>query len=300
MLNVSHEELQSLLLQLDQAIYNHEQWYKDLIRTLICHLTYDHRDVAEDAHRQCRFGQWYYNYAPRELEGYTSFISIRSEHERVHQFAARLLLDFSAKIAVSPNAYDNFAHALDRLRLEIFTLKREVEDSLYNRDPLTGAENRIGMLTKLRELLELVKRHLQHCCIAVMDLDHFKAVNDRHGHLIGDQVLSGVAHYLMEHLRPYDRVFRYGGEEFLICMPNTDQETGHTVIERLREGIAGTALAQAGENQVFITLSAGITLLDPDVTVEKSIERADRAMYAAKRAGRNRVLIWDPSMQNDS
>ncbi|MFA5352893.1 MAG: diguanylate cyclase [Thermodesulfovibrionales bacterium] len=296
MFNVSTEELQTVLLQLDQAIYNHEQWYKDIMRTLVCRLPYDNRNVAEDAHRQCRFGQWYYNNAPPKLLAYAPFIAIDIEHERLHQVTALLLRESATGTSISPSDYDNFANTLDRLRLEILTLKREIEDSLFNHDPLTGAESRLGMLTKLRELLEQVKRRIQHCCIAIMDLDHFKTINDTYGHPIGDHVLKASVQHLMGHLRPYDKVFRYGGDEFLICMPNTDMETGRMVAERLREELAITVLAQNDQNPIYITVSFGITLLDPDVSVEESIDRADKALYAAKQAGRNRSLIWDPSM----
>lgn len=299
MFNVSHEELQTVLRQLDQAIYSHEQWQRDMIRTLICRLPYDSRDVEESAHRQCRFGQWYYNYAPMDLRGHTSFVALDVEHERVHQLAAQLLRTSAAE-STPVSAYDNFTNALNFLQLQLSTLKREIEDSLFNRDPLTGAESRIGMLTKLRELLALVKRRVQSCCIAIMDLDHFKDINDTHGHLIGDQVLIGLTRYVIDHLRPYDKVFRYGGEEFLICMPNTDLQIGNAVVERLREGISATAFAHDNREPLYTSVSFGITLLDPDVTVEESIDRADKAMYAAKAAGRNRSCLWDPSMQTGS
>lgn len=295
MFNASPEELQATLQQLEQAIYNHEQWHKELNRTLICRLPHDRRDVAADAHRQCRFGQWYYNFAPQKLHDNAAFAAMEIEHERMHRLAARLLDTSETKKVNLPHDYDEFSNALDRLRLQIYTLKREIEDTLYNRDPLTGVESRVGMLTKLREQLELVKRRIQNCCIAIMDLDDFKAVNDTHGHLAGDLILATFARYVMEHVRTYDKVFRYGGEEFLICLPGTDLKTGYTLFERLREGLAATAIDHGGK-AILVTVSFGVTLLDPDTSVEESIGRADKAMYAAKAAGRNCSRIWDPSM----
>lgn len=292
MKSISQDELHSAMQQLDQAIYNHQQWHKDLIRTLVCRLPHDQRDVAQDAHRQCRFGQWYYHHAAPGLRDYPTFVAMDGEHERMHQLAAQLLNAAAIGTAVSQSDYDHFANALDRLRLQVDTMKRELEDSLYNRDPTTGAESRIGMLTKLRELLEMTRRRVQHCCIAIMDLDHFKAVNDTYGHLTGDKVLAGSVRHLVENLRPYDKVFRYGGEEFLIALQNTDQQAAQALIERLREGLASTVLTQAGQDPVRVTASFGIAQLDPDVSVEISIERADKALYEAKGAGRNRVCVW--------
>lgn len=159
-----------------------------------------------------------------------------------------------------------------------------------------GAESRIVMLTKLRELLELVKWRAQQCCVVIMDLDHFKSINDTHGHLIGDRVLSASVRCVKDTLRPYDKVFRYGGEEFLISLQNSDIQTGRAVIERIRERLAATTLAHVVPKPVVVTASFGMALLDPAVSLEESINRADRALLAAKAAGRNRLHIWDPSM----
>ena len=295
MLNITHDDSRIVVLQLDQAIYNHNQWYESLLRTLVCRLPYDGRDVEKDAHRNCRFGQWYYNHPPQELRNHPGFIAIETEHERMHRLAARLLMTEAADETVSLLDFENFNNSVDNTRLQLQSMKHELEDLLFNHDPLTRAYSRIGMLTKLRELLELVKRNVESCCIAMMDLDHFKTINDVHGHLAGDQVLAVVAGDIMARLRPYDKLFRYGGEEFLISMPHTESKSGLNVVERLREGIATSSIHYEGK-EIRITASFGLTLLDPDLSVEKTVERADRALYAAKSSGRNCTRIWDSSL----
>ena len=296
MIDIPNEELQAVLQELTQAIYNHEQWHKDLTRTLLCRLPYDRRDVAQDAHRHCRFGQWYYGEATQPLQAHVAFCAMGVAHEHMHQCAAQLLRFSAGETPGVPTDYDNFSNALDRLRLQIFTLKHEIEESIYNRDMLTGAENRIGMLTKLRELLELVKRRAQQCCVVIMDLDHFKRINDTHGHVIGDQVLAAAVRCVRENLRPYDKVFRYGGEEFLISLQHADAETGRAVIERIRVRLSATMVAHDRGKPIVVTASFGVTSLDPAVTIEESINRADQALLAAKAAGRNRLQIWEPSL----
>ncbi|QPK61864.1 diguanylate cyclase [Methylomonas sp. LL1] len=293
MFKLDEAKLQAVLKQLHQAIYNHERWHNDLIRTIICQQPHDHHDMAKDAHRRCRFGQWYYNDVPTEVRDHQAFLAIRTEHKHMHQLATQLLATAATKAAIAPHDYDAFANALDRLRLEIQTLSREIEESLYNHDPLTGALNRIGMLTSLRALHELVKRQVQQCCIAIMDLDHFKVINDSYGHAVGDKVLSASVRYLMDHLRPYDKVFRYGGEEFLISLPSTDLKAGHTMIERIREELGKPPLAFHGSKPIPLTVSFGLAMLDPEVNVEETIRRADKALYAAKSAGRNCSRKWD-------
>jgi len=291
-------DLQATLQQLDQALYNHEQWSKDLTRSLICRLPHDNRDMAQDAHRQCRFGQWYYGTPPDELQSHPAFVAIEGEHRRLHEFGGRLLLAAASETPGSPQDYDHFTNAVDRLRLEIYSLKRELEELLNNRDALTGAETRLSMLTRLRELRELVKRDVQKCSIAMMDLDHFKAINDTYGHPAGDQVLIAWVSYVKQHLRPYDRVYRYGGEEFLLSFPSIDVQTATSIVERIRNGLPPIEVGDGdGETQTIqVTASFGITTLDPSVSVEESIQRADVALYAAKKAGRDRSCVWEAAM----
>jgi diguanylate cyclase (GGDEF)-like protein len=295
MLNISKEELQETLQQLDQALYNHEQWHRELTRTIICQLPYDPDDVKDDAHRRCRFGKWCYDNPPQALRDHPAFVAMSIEHHRMHQIGAQLLLASIHDPSCIPKNYDSFRNVLDRLSLEIDTLKREIEDSLYNRDALTGAENRVRMLTKLRELHELVKRRIHPCGIAIMDMDNFKTINSNYGHPMGDQVLAASIHHVMSHLRPYDSVFRYGGDEFLISLPDADLQSTQTVIDRIIEGLATLAFA-ARPKAITTTASFGITQLDPDVSVEESINRADMALYAAKTSERKSSCVWNPSM----
>ena len=297
MLNISKEELQETLQQLEQAFYNHEQWVAEVTRTIVCHLPPDHRDVAEDAHLQCRFGQWCYDRPPQALRDHAAFVGIANEHQRMHELGARLLLDSAHESADVARDYDSFRNSLDRLRLEIDTLKHEIEDSQYNRDPLTGAENRVAMLIKLRELHEVVKRRVHPCGVSLMDLDGFKEINDTYGHVFGDEVLATTVHYIMTHLRSYDSVFRYGGDEFLISLANANLQISQKAVERLRKGIGTLAFGTDKSKPVFMTASFGIAQLDPDVSVEEVIHRADMALYAAKASGRNRTCVWSPSMR---
>jgi len=292
----SKEELQATLQQLDQALYNHEQWHSELTRTIICRLPYDTGDLEEDAHRRCRFGKWCYDNPPQALRDHPAFVALSIEHHRMHQLGARLLLASVHDPSRLPKDYNSFRNALDRLRLEIDTLKREIEDSLYNRDALTGAENRVRMLTKLRELHELVKRRIYPCGIAIMDMDNFKVINSNYGHPMGDQVLAIAIRRVMLQLRRYDSVFRYGGDEFLISLPDADLQSTQVVIDRILNEFATPAFATDRPNAISTTASFGITQLDPDSSVEESINRADMALYAAKKSGGKGSCVWNPSM----
>lgn len=290
------EELPSILAQLREALNYHQSWFGALVRTLVCGLPGDKRDVCELAHTECRFGQWFYGEAPEELRDHPGFIAMGEEHRRLHVQAKQLLVAASAGNRIATFDYDNFSNTLDRLRLEITSLERELENSLYNHDALTGAITRYDILPTLREQQQVMKRQAHICYIAMMDFDHFKAVNDRYGHPAADRVLSTTIHYLIKQLRPYDKVFRYGGEEFLLCMPYAEPAMGPERIDQLRAQIAALAIDIGGAEPVHISVSIGLTQLDPELPGERSIERADKALYAAKAAGRNCVREWNPSM----
>lgn len=288
------EELQAAIWQLGQAIYNHEQWFKGLERTLICKLNYDQRDMNPQAHRQCQFGEWYYSQAPEKLRQLPSFLAIEDEHANMHRLAATLLAASASAEPIPLKEYDGFARSLERLRAQLHSLKRELDEQLYSRDPVTGTSSRIGLLTYLREQQELVKRAVQGCSIAMMDLDSFKAINDGHGHLAGDQVLAETASLLMKQLRMYDRVFRYGGDEFLICLPGLEMDGGRRAVERLCGALSLASFTTDDGSTLRVTGSFGVAELVPDLPVEAVLERADKALYAAKEAGRNCVRNWDP------
>lgn len=130
----------------------------------------------------------------------------------------------------------------------------------------------------------------------MMDLDRFKATNDLYGHAAGDRVLAETAKYLITHLRPYDKVFRYGGEEFLLCLPYIELAHGYDRVQSLSEGLAALEIDIGQGEPIRTSASFGVTLLDPAVPVEVAIDRADKAMYAAKAAGRNCVRVWESAM----
>ncbi|MCL9684543.1 diguanylate cyclase [Legionella maioricensis] len=289
---LNREELQEIIFQLEQALYNHQQWYNLIIRSLVCRLPASRYDTDSNAHKECRFGQWYYENAPEKLRKNPGFIALGEEHQLLHKVTSQLLVTTSNGGTVSPHDYDNFANVLERMRLEIAVLQREMGELIYNRDSLTGAINRISLLPVLREQQALVKRNVQACSIAMLDLDHFKQVNDQYGHPAGDCVLAGISRFIIENIRSYDKFFRIGGEEFLICFQNADTKLAFEMVERLRRGVSELNINVNDNQLIKITASFGIAPIGSDISVEQSIENADKALYKAKDGGRNNTKIW--------
>lgn len=297
---ISYEELGCMIAQLDQSLYNHRQWYNSLIRTLICQLPPDRHDMSAEAWKECRFGQWYYQDVFESLKHHPRFQALGDEHQRMHILARGLLEDLVNGTKISTYKYDDFANSLDRLRLEITSLKRELEDLLYNRDSLTGLYTRANILPFLREYHEKAKRGAHSFCLVMMDFDKFKEINDTHGHAAGDRLLSTAAHFVVKNLRTYDKVFRYGGEEFLICLQDIKLSHAFKLIDRIREELKQLKISVGGGKILQVSASFGLTLLDPHLTIENSISNADKALYACKQAGRDSTKIWEESVIEQS
>ncbi|MEJ5057666.1 MULTISPECIES: GGDEF domain-containing protein [unclassified Pseudomonas] len=158
------------------------------------------------------------------------------------------------------------------------------------RDPLTDTGNRIAMDQTLTREIELSRRHLQPLSLLMLDIDHFKQINDTHGHSAGDDVLRAVAATIKSQLRNVDMVFRFGGEEFLILLSNTSREAAALVGERLRIAAQAEEYVADGRS-IELTVSLGCSTLLPGESVESLLRRADNALYVAKREGRNRLAM---------
>ncbi len=174
-----------------------------------------------------------------------------------------------------------------RLRKQLSQARRLLQ-ILATIDPLTGAYNRRQVQHHFaNELNRHVRGQHPLSCIMV-DIDHFKAVNDTYGHKIGDDVLRKVTSRIASLLRAYDVVGRYGGEEFLVILPETGSQEAAAIAERLRESVAQTAKANGDQGRP-VTISLGVATDHPGDTIDTMTQRADSALYRAKNNGRNRV-----------
>lgn len=167
---------------------------------------------------------------------------------------------------------------------------------LSSRDALTGLANRRAFNLSLAREIDRVARSGEAALLLVLDIDHFKRVNDQHGHVAGDEVIRAVAAALLDSVRPMDFVARLGGEEFTIILPNCPSAFGETVAERIRRRVAGTPVWVAPGQQISVSISVGGAYAPQWVrsTPALWLERADQQLYRAKAQGRNLVQI-EPS-----
>jgi diguanylate cyclase (GGDEF)-like protein len=169
---------------------------------------------------------------------------------------------------------------------------------LSSRDPLTGLSNRREFELALASEIDRVARAGEPALVLIIDIDHFKMVNDTHGHPAGDKVLKGVAQALRECIRPMDTLARFGGEEFAMILPNCPPSFGLAVAERVRTKVQGRLVAIAPGQEVQVTVSIGGAFAPQWVRSSAPlwVERADQQLYRAKSEGRNRACLEQPTV----
>lgn len=301
MLRMDPSSLRQAAARLREVNDDHAAWYESLLRSVFCDVPDALEASGPGAHRECTLGHWFYEQAPNALRDLPAFIALGKEHQRLHQIANKLLRAANAGAPVPRADFEELVATSARLRVQADYLRSSIDAAMVNRDALTGALARVGMLPELHELRDGVRRGSPPCSIVFMDVDNLKHVNDTLGHQVGDAVLCGAVRHLECQLRVQDRVFRYGGDEFLVALPNTELDVALAVINRVREALAAKlVIAGSARASLRVTASFGLALLDPQVEVAESIHRADQALLIAKTAGRNRVIKWDASIQTST
>ncbi|MBC3766162.1 diguanylate cyclase [Neptunicella marina] len=291
MQKLRHHDLESLVQRLDLAIENHRLWVRQLMRILVCQSDHAELDKSDDAHTCCDFGRWYYGQHPEGLLDNPTFKNIEFLHHEMHRIASGMLYKQDTGQGISEAEFETFYSELDVFVREVERLKAQMQKLLYLRDPLTGAYNRATLKEELYLLKDMLSKQVETACILMLDLDNFKGVNDRYGHAAGDEVLKAVAEYIQDNLRTLDKFFRYGGEEFLVTLVNSNLPSALATAERMREGLCNLVV-EFGNSQIKISASIGVALIDAESDIKESLEQADKALYTAKRNGRNRVELW--------
>jgi len=175
-----------------------------------------------------------------------------------------------------------------------YRMVRSAEDGLRElacTDPLTQLRNRRFAMEVAQHEAAVFQRGGRPLAIVIGDVDHFKRINDQHGHAVGDTALRAIARVLREGVREVDHVARWGGEEFLLLLPATEEEEAVRVCERLRHAVQALAGQNLAGEALGVSITLGVALLQRDESIEQALVRADRALYEGKLAGRNRVVL---------
>ncbi|MEE8394277.1 MAG: diguanylate cyclase, partial [Rhodospirillales bacterium] len=226
------QEAEEIVRELGRALDVHREWTIKFRTMLVCRTKPKAADLNAGSHRKTVFGKWYFGGVNPNLRDHPNFKVVGKNSRLMHDAArrlARLVLDDAD---IKPAQYQTFIKSNDRFQRSVRKLLSEAWDFLRFTDPLTGVMTRATMKPRLEAEQERSRRTGQPCAVAMMDLDRFKKVNDTHGHRAGDRVLKAIAGYAHDNLRRYDQVFRYGGEEFVLLLPNTTIINAKRVLDR--------------------------------------------------------------------
>jgi diguanylate cyclase len=242
-----------------------------------------------DVRTQLDVVQWLADEPPAQIQTHRSYLDMVQALERTMALADAALAQAQSQpldtllfgaLLEALQAFDRCADVLDS----------GITSSLTDIDALTGLFNRAALDRDFSREAAKAQRSGRPLTVAMVDADHFKKVNDTHGHDFGDVVLSVLADRFVECLRPGDLVYRYGGEEFLVLLPDTDVAGAHIVLERLRLRACGAPITQ-GDISVTQAVSIGVAPVHLDGDPADALLRADEALYQAKDQGRNRLVV---------
>ena len=274
---------------------SHLQWMKQLVDAVSAR---NHATMPETHHELCEFGTWLHQHGRTLIRDESHYQLIDRIHAAMHDVVKDieevLDKDRDRHLPLLALMKKTERHSLD-LGNEISMLNNMVIMSVYNKDALTGALTRRNLERILINELELSRATETPFCLLMGDLDHFKAINDNYGHVVGDRAIAHFAGVVRASLRQVDLLFRYGGEEFLMVLPSTHYEQGKILAERVRANLNGQPLQM---DDVSITLHASFGLMEVHGTsmafidserVRDIIRECDQRLYTAKQRGRDQV-----------
>ncbi|MGE3624553.1 MAG: diguanylate cyclase [Bdellovibrionales bacterium] len=239
------------------------------------------------------FSDWYKNALNTLPQDQPAVDRLAVLHDQLHTLARLVLMKTPDGTPVGRKDYESVIVKYEELMQGLRRLERAFSVAASGIDLLTGLRSRVGLKEELeREYNRFLRTH-KPFCIGVMDIDHFKSINDTHGHDSGDRVLAAVADHISRSMRAFDDAYRLGGEEFLLCIKEAELGDGFKVIERLRQSLERLPIILPNGHGIGITASFGLTVSHDDVAIDELIHRADQALYRAKNQGRNQVVVLD-------
>ena len=295
---LTHADVADIVSTLEWSLDTHRAWFKKFQATLVCRTPPDATDLRKDGYRRGEFSGWYKKKVNIHLRHRPEFEKVLDQHQQLHEVARELADRIRQGGNITPDEYQNLVENSDRFSQGVRALHAEARMLLSDTDPLTGVATRFAMVPRLEQERERARRTGNPCSVGMMDMDRFKPINDTYGHRAGDMVLTEVTRYMQHHLRQYDQIYRYGGEEFVLLLPDTAPGRAKRVLDRLRRGLKRQSFRLDDKTALSVSASFGIAALLPDVSVRMALDQADRALYDAKSAGRNRVHVWEDDAED--
>ena len=279
---------------LSQAIDDHIAWLSDWHRLAFLEIS-GRTGQAKNLTPPASFAIWYESALKTLPQDQPSIDRLATLHDQLHRLAKLVLMKTPDGQPVAREDYEDVIAKHNELLNGLRRLERAFSIAASGLDLLTGLRSRVGLLEDLEREYNRFMRNGRSFCITMIDIDHFKAVNDTYGHDAGDRVLASVADFISRSFRPFDDAYRLGGEEFLVCLKEVDLATGLKVLERIRGNLEKMPIKLPSGLVITITASFGLVASTDNTAVEEMLHRVDQALYRAKNQGRNRIVVLDSS-----
>lgn len=288
-MNRKFRDIDATVRGLNSATDAHFKWLVKVLRYVASREGDLPEITCTDAHHHCEFGHWLNDKLLEEREDKNFLLDINKQHIVIH-YACRTMITEIIEKKDASSAYEDFENALLAFTESLTLFKVHLLQLRTSYDALTG----LPLRRVLDESFASMNKELSDdgLYLLLLDVDHFKKVNDDYGHLNGDIVLQSLATHLDNHVRASESVYRYGGEEFIILLHVRGDNEAIATAERLRRLISEMVIV-AGEYHINVTFTSGLTRIKYGEPLREAVERADLALYKGKASGRNCTMLID-------
>jgi diguanylate cyclase len=284
---------------LDEAALCHMAWTRRVLRCAVLRSPPGDDVLADDAHRRCRFDGWLQSHRGHfdQLDAAT-VRHMQEHHRQMHDAARRICRRVLQTGAGEADDLDAFERSQAAIVADLALLKTEYLARSARLDALTGLPLRHGLEEEFQRCRSQAQRHGEAMVVLMLDLDHFKRINDEHGHAVGDLALRHAAALLRDHCRAGEPVFRFGGEEFLAFLQAADHAVAERAAARILQSMRGSPLRLPDGGALILRASAGLAEVGAAEALADAVARADQALYVAKAAGRD-TWRWAAAVRCD-
>lgn len=285
-------EIDAFISEFDAAIEAHMEWTRRILRCAVLHTSPGEDVLAPMAHNLCHFGRWFLlNRAHFEAIDADSVQHIEAVHQAMHDAIRSICADVMTGNPGQNADLEAFEQAQSELLTLLAKLKTLTLSNAVRHDPLTGLPLRYGIESDFTLCQKDAKRNCTLLYVVMIDIDHFKRVNDNFGHPVGDIALRHLADTLKRSIRGNDPLYRFGGEEFLWLMRCKSTEEAEQSARRIVTAIRTTPVPIADGEPLVLTVTLGLAQVGEDEEMSSAIKRSDVALYEGKNGGRDRYVI---------
>lgn len=287
-------ETADFINELDAAVEAHMGWTRRVLRCAVLHASPGEDVLAPQAHTLCSFGHWFgSSRAHFEKLDTPNTLKLDAVHQAMHDAIRAICTDLLAGRPGQGADLEAFEKTQSELIGLLAGFKTHFLANAARHDPLTGLPLRYGIEDEFIQVQKTCRRNKTQFYVGMIDIDHFKQVNDVHGHPAGDIALRHLAETLKRVVRLNEPLFRFGGEEFLLLMQCETRAAAAVAAERIVQTVRNAPVPIPQKDPLALTVTLGLARAGDDEDMAAAVERADKALYAGKHAGRDRYVIAD-------